>query len=319
MENCGIVVIGRNEAQRLHDCFQAIMPSGCKIVFADSASTDDSVQIAKQYQINIVELDASLPLSAARGRNAGAKKLLEIDPFITLIQFVDGDTILDTHWLEKADKIMRERPDVAVLDGILKEKNSSISLFKHLSALEWECPPGHISFTGGNCMMRVKVFLECQGFNEKIQAAEDTELCCRIRQKGGIILHSHELMGIHDSRIFNFKQFCNRCAIKGYSCQQISSMYVNQPEKLLLRENLSNWFYGGIIPISSLVLSPLTSGLSLLLFLIYPVLFVRIYVGARKNWKPWSSFAYASSCIIGKFPSFFGACKYLFSKPPPES
>jgi GT2 family glycosyltransferase len=221
--------------------------------------------------------------------------------------------------LEKAYKIMRVKPDVAVLDGILKEKNISASVFKQLSALEWELPPGHILFTGGNCLIRVNFFLECKGFNEKIPVSEDTELCCRIRQKGGIILHSNELMGFHDSKISNFKQFCKRCAIKGYSCQQIASMYINQPEKLLLRENLSNWFYGGIIPTSSLILAPLTSGMSLLLFLIYPALFVRIYVGARRNWKPWSSFAYASSCVIGKFPSFFGACQYLLSKPPPVS
>lgn len=294
------------------------MPSGCKIVFVDSASTDNSMEIAKEYKIETVKLDASLPLNAARGRNAGVKRILEINPSITLIQFVDGDTILDMHWLQKAQNIMRKRPDAAVLDGILKEKNSSISVFKHLSSIEWQRTPGHILFTGGNCMVRMKVFLECKGFNDKILAAEDTELCCRIRQKGGIILHSNEIMGIHDSKIVNFNQFCHRCTRTGYAYQQIFLMYACQTEKLFLKENLSNWLYGGMIPVISLILAPLTSGMSLLLFLIYPLLFVRIYIGARKNWKPWSSFVYASSCIIAKFPGFFGACKYLLSKPPPE-
>jgi len=52
----GIVIIGRNEAKRLPLCFQSMSMLGCKKVYVDSGSIDDSVAIAKAHHVDVVEL-----------------------------------------------------------------------------------------------------------------------------------------------------------------------------------------------------------------------------------------------------------------------
>lgn len=310
--NIGIVVIGRNEGEHLEKSLSSALNNNCLVIYADSASEDNSVEIAKKLKVETISLDKTLPLSAARGRNAGAKRLLELNPAIQLLQFVDGDTTLDPDWLQVARAIMQEKPDIAIVAGELKENNHTTSVFKELSALEWQREPGETPACGGNLMIRADVFFKLGGFNPTMIGGEDPELCYRVRQQGWKVFHSPALMGIHDSKIYHFKDFWKRCIRTGYSYQQISCLYAHAHEKLFLRENISNWVYGGLIPLAALGLAYFTSGWSLAFLLIYPVLIARIYLKLRNQWKPSLAFAYAVTCTISKFPGFYGACKYLF-------
>ena len=135
MNDVGIVVIGRNEGQHLTHCLAAAVKPGCPVVYSDSASEDNSVEIARKFSVNVVQLDHKTPLSASRGRNEGTQKLLKINPNIKFIQFVDGDTILDERWLQHAIQQMHERPQVAIIAGELKENNPSLNIFKKLNLI----------------------------------------------------------------------------------------------------------------------------------------------------------------------------------------
>lgn len=46
-DSLGVVVIGRNEGERLRHCLASITPWTDRVVYVDSASTDDSVKTAK--------------------------------------------------------------------------------------------------------------------------------------------------------------------------------------------------------------------------------------------------------------------------------
>ena len=74
-DEVGIVIIGRNEGQRLQHCLESARNSGSMMVYVDSGSTDDSVACARAMKSEIVELDASRPFSAARARNEGFEQL----------------------------------------------------------------------------------------------------------------------------------------------------------------------------------------------------------------------------------------------------
>src|SRR5256885_10422541 len=89
--NVGIVVIGRNEGARLGTCLQSVRQSTNVVVYVDSASTDDSVTLARAYKVHVVTLDARIPLNAARARNEGCRFLRRIAPTTVYVQFVDGD------------------------------------------------------------------------------------------------------------------------------------------------------------------------------------------------------------------------------------
>ena len=87
----GVVIIGRNEGARLRRCLVSLIGRASWLVYVDSGSTDGSVALATEMGAQVVELERSLPFTAARARNAGFSRLRECDPNLDLVQFVDGD------------------------------------------------------------------------------------------------------------------------------------------------------------------------------------------------------------------------------------
>ena len=72
--------------------------------------------------MEVVELDLSVPFTAARARNAGAERLLQFDGGVQFVQFVDGDCEVVSGWLDRALRVLKERPDVAVVYGRRRER-----------------------------------------------------------------------------------------------------------------------------------------------------------------------------------------------------
>jgi glycosyltransferase involved in cell wall biosynthesis len=124
----GVVVIGRNEGNRLRQCLLSVIGERRTVVYVDSGSTDGSVALARSLGVHIVELDLSIKFTAARARNAGFEYLLQVQPELELIQFVDGDCRVVEGWLERAASELVTQPEVVVVCGRVG-KNSQITLF----------------------------------------------------------------------------------------------------------------------------------------------------------------------------------------------
>src|SRR3954451_1443239 len=116
-DELGIVIIGRNEGERLRRCLESASHHGLTMVYVDSGSTDDSVAHARASGLEVVTLDPSRPFSAARARNEGFERLREIAPGVRMVQFVDGDCELSGSWLEQAAEVIDGRHDVAAVCG----------------------------------------------------------------------------------------------------------------------------------------------------------------------------------------------------------
>lgn len=316
MDTIGVVIIGRNEGKHLKECLIPLAGQKSPILYVDSASSDNSVAIARQSGVEVLQLDASCPMSPAIARNSGAKRILELNPHLQYIQFVDGDTVLEKNWLSEGQKIFKERNDVAIVSGDLKEKNDTSSIYKQVSSMEWMRHPGEIQHCGGNCMVRATIFRNVKGFNTDILSGEDTEFCLRIRRLRWKIFHTPQIMGVHNSHVDTFPTFWKRSMRTGYAYQQISQMYINDPEKLFVKENRSNWIFGGLIPLAALFLIPFTSGWSLLLLLAYPLLIVKIYLNINQQIPPKMAFLYSVHCAMMKIPGFIGALQFIFRKKP---
>ena len=86
----GVVVIGRNEGERLARCLSSLTDASRPIVYVDSGSTDGSADRARELGVAVIELDPSRPFTAARGRNAGLAWVRRNHPGVSLVQFVDG-------------------------------------------------------------------------------------------------------------------------------------------------------------------------------------------------------------------------------------
>src|SRR5262245_16608740 len=118
----GVVAIGRNEGKRLERCLASVVERASAVVYVDSGSTDDSVGRARSRGVATVELDMSIPFTAARARNEGFAKLLEVTPEVEFVQFVDGDCEIVEGWLERAEEEMRAHPEAAVVCGRRRER-----------------------------------------------------------------------------------------------------------------------------------------------------------------------------------------------------
>ncbi len=312
-QDIGVVAIARNEGERLRQCLESILTETTAIIYVDSGSTDGSVEWAQSLGIEVVELDDSVPFTAARSRNLGISRLLEIYPHTQFVQFVDGDCKLVKGWLKTAHHNLADNPDVAVVCGRRRERFPKQSIYNRLCDLEWDTPIGEAKTCGGDAMMRVKAFQQVRGYNPTLIAGEEPELCLRIRQQGWKILRIDEEMTLHDARMFHFSQWWKRSRRAGYAYGEGAWLHRKMTEQHWVKESRSIWLWGLIFPCFSLGLAPFTQGLSLLLFNSYLILSYRIYQSQKQQYSRQEAIIYALACVVGKFPQLQGQIQFYLN------
>ena len=310
--NVGVVVIGRNEGERLKRCLEALAGIAGRVVYVDSGSTDGSVEIARAMGVDVIELDTRVPFTAARARNEGFRRLREFAPQLAYLQFLDGDCELVAGWLEKAVAFLDTHGDVAAVCGRLRERHPERSIYNMLCDIEWDTPVGEARACGGNALTRVDAFEKVGGYRADLIAGEEPELCVRLRASGWRIWRLGEEMALHDAAILRFGQWWKRTLRAGYAYAQGADLHGAPPERHAVRESRSAWFWGLGIPVGVFGLSLWLGGWALVLFLVYPLQVVRLAVRSgrlpRENW--WR----AGFLVLGKFPEMFGQMKFLFHR-----
>ena len=314
----GIVVIGRNEGERLRECLE----SACsregkfhKVVYVDSGSIDGSVFLAKAFEIEVLELNRDRPFSAARSRNEGTARLKEISPDAVYVQFVDGDCTLVAGWLMAARTYLQAHVDCAAVCGRLRERHPGKSLFNRLCDMEWNTPAGDVVACGGIAMYRLRALEAVGGFDPTVVAGEEPELCVRLRRAGWRIHKLEDDMAWHDAAMMRFGQWWKRCVRAGYAYALGAHMHGRSPERHWVKEVRSNWFWGLGLPVVILVLSWPTFAASLLLAALYGLLGVRIYRRMRvRGFCRADARLYALFCTLGKFPQAQGQAQLALQK-----
>jgi GT2 family glycosyltransferase len=310
----GTVVIGRNEGERLCRCLESLSAAGL-VVYVDSGSSDDSVACARSRGANVVELDASILFTAARARNEGFRRLLERDPKVTFVQFVDGDCELAPGWLEKGRRVLESGPELAVVCGRCRERHPDRSIYNRLCDIEWDQPIGQTDACGGIALMRVSAVKQVGGFNPNVLAAEDNEICLRLRQQGWKVQRIDAEMTVHDANIRHFSQWWRRAVRCGYAFAQGAHLHGAGPEGHFVRERRRAVLWGGVLPLAALLAAWPTAGWSLLLVLLYPLQMQRIYQRTRRRQlaRP-AAAAWAVSCVAAKFAECYGICKFAVNQ-----
>jgi GT2 family glycosyltransferase len=311
MTACGVVVIGRNEGDRLRHCLASLREERVPVVYVDSCSQDGSAEWAASTGVVVVELDGSRLLSAARARNEGFQRLLIDHPGLECVQFVDGDCEICPGWLARGMELLSVEADLAIVCGNVRERDPSASVYALLCNLEWQRQPGLIEACGGIFMARTTAFRAVGGFRSDLMAGEEPELCLRLRRAGWKIRAVADEMALHDAAMVHFRQWWTRSRRAGVSYAQGATLHGASPDRHYRKECRSLWFWGLGLPAASLVLALPTRGLSLAGFVAYLVLGSRVFRwGRRRGWSLNEASLYAAFIVLFKYAAIIGMLQY---------
>lgn len=306
--NVGVVVIGRNERERLRKCLASVIEQVEHVVYVDSGSTDASVPMARAMGVAVVELDMSIPFTAARARNEGFQRLHELVPGLAYVQFVDGDCELADGWLEQAALFLSNHQEVAAVCGRLRGRFPQRSIYNMLCDIEWDTPVGEAKACGGIAMMRVDAFERVNGFRADLIAGEEPELCVRLRALGRRVWRLADEMALHDAAMTRFSQWWRRSVRGGYAFAEGAALHGRPPVRHWVQASRSAWLWSLGIPLASLVAAILAGPWMLCILLVYPLQIVRLAVRGRR--KPLENWRRACFLVLGKFPEVLGQIKY---------
>jgi GT2 family glycosyltransferase len=309
----GVVVIGRNEGERLRRCLNSVLSFANAVVYVDSGSTDGSVAFSRSLGVVVVELDLRDPFTAARARNEGFRKLLEVRPALDYVFFVDGDCEVVAGWLEKGTRFLDEHPDVAIVWGRRRERYPERSVYNMLCDVEWwEFPLGDVKACGGDAVCRVVAIRQVQGYRADMICGEEPEMCVRLRQAGWRIWHLSDDMTIHDAAMYHFSQWWTRMLRGGFASAQGAALHGAPPERHCVLETRRVWLWGLYVPLAVLLLAFLVQWWALLLVLVYPAQIIRLALRGRRSMR--ENWWRAASLVVGKFPEMLGQLKFLMNR-----
>jgi glycosyltransferase involved in cell wall biosynthesis len=253
----GVVVIGRNEGERLIRCLESVMPGTAIVVYVDSGSTDGSALSAQALGAKVVQLDLSLPFTAARARNLGWHTLRDLAPQVTYVQFVDGDCQVVSDWIQKARDFLDSTPRAIAACGRRRERFPDHSIYNRLCDIEWDTPVGLAQYFGGDVLLRLDALAQVGGYKEDLIAGEEPELCVRLRAKGGQIWRVDAEMTLHDAAMTRFSQWWKRTMRGGHAFAEGASLHGAAPVRHWVREARSAMFWGLGLPMALLMLGSL--------------------------------------------------------------
>lgn len=309
-----VVVIGRNEGDRLVRCLQSIRdmtPIGgpVEILYVDSDSTDGSPARAAELGARVIEVHPTRP-SAAIGRNAGWREARA-----DVVLFLDGDTILDPNFV--ADSIGEFASEkVAAVWGHRREIHPEASIYNRVLDLDWVYAPGETEFCGGDALMRRSALERVEGFDDELIAGEEPDLCRRFRAKGFVILHVDRAMTGHDLAITRFSQYWKRAERAGHAYAEVAARFRGTDMPLWDTEVRRNRIHGAVLialTLGSIVGSLLLQSIwpAVLGFGLLAALIVR--TASRIGWKssdPTTRLLYAAHSHLQQIPILVGQIRF---------
>jgi glycosyltransferase involved in cell wall biosynthesis len=307
----GVVVVGRNEGNRLPRSLISVLACTRTVIYVDSGSSDDSVSLAESLGVAVWPLDPARPFSAARARNEGFERLVATHPGLEAVQFVDGDCELDPAWLAAGLAELRCASETAMVCGHIRERDPAASPYNRMCALEWRQVPGNVSACGGNFMVRATVFAQLGGFRCEVTAGEEDEFCQRVLGLGyKIHLLGHDMV-LHDSALLHFSQWWKRARRCGHAYAQGRFLHREDPAGRFRRELRSLIVWGAVVPLSAILPAAATGGASLLILGSYAVLAERVYRHChRRGWSADEARLYATFTVLSKLPGLLGLIQF---------
>jgi glycosyltransferase involved in cell wall biosynthesis len=314
LDHIAVVAIGRNEGERLRRCLRSL-PSGLGVVvYVDSGSTDGSVELACAQGAEVVELDMTIPFTAARARNAGIERARRLRPELRFVQVVDGDCELVEGFIEAAHAAIEQDATIGVVCGRRRELHPEASPYNRICDMEWNTSVGEADSCGGDALLRLAAFDAAGGYDPGLIAGEEPDMCYRMRKAGYRVLRIDREMTRHDAAMLHFAQFWKRNLRAGHAGAEGSR---RRPEDAYARRSVrSNYVYGLFVPGFALLFALPSRGASLFALALYAVSFARNrrYRMIAHGDSAADANLYSVYTVLGKIPQAFGVLQFHWNR-----
>lgn len=300
------VVIGRNEGARLVRCLASLNGCAERVIYVDSGSTDGSVRAAKTAGAEVVELDMSVPFTAARARNAGLEHLKTVSD-VEFVQVIDGDCEVQDGWHKIALSFLKSHPKVAMVAGRLRERFPEATVWNRLADAEWDTPVGETDAVGGIAVLRRAAIEDVGGYRDSLIAGEEPELCLRLRRAGWQIWRLDAEMALHDIAMTKFSQWWRRTKRHGHAVAEGAALHGAGPEGYCRKEVRRALFWGLVLPLVSIAMAVALSPWALIALLAWPGQVLRL----KRRGENWTQ---AFFLTLGKLPEAQGILGYHLNR-----
>lgn len=202
------VVIGKNEGWKLSKCFRSIANvveqnqiGRYEIIYVDSCSTDDSVEIARK-EANIKIFGITGKCNAAVARNIGGKEAQG-----DILFFLDGDMELQVDFVTS----------IFDQNGVMVHPVITGIYYHWLYEEKWnliECQMSHEisekyfqTTFGGFCAIERTLWQKMNGMDTRLTINEDYDFGIRIVQCGIHTLNIGQIAVIHHTQLFQNRKW----------------------------------------------------------------------------------------------------------------
>ncbi len=318
----GIVVIGRNEGERLKRCLQSL-PADADCVYVDSGSQDGSQDFARSLGLDVVDLPMDTGFTAARARNAGVARIAALPNPPAFVQMLDGDCELRPGWIDAALKALSAEASLAAVFGRLRERFPDASPYNRMCDEEWNVPVGLVRSCSGNAMFRLVPLAQSGGYDATLIAGEEIDLCLRLAAVGWTFRRIDADMALHDVAMLHFAQWWQRTRRAGFAFAEHVWRRRGGADSDWKHALLRIIFWALLLPCSIMLAllsgyifsKPMFCWAALVIAALYPLQWVRVALrsyAAQLDARYATYFSIFSS--LDKFAQLSGAVQFLTQK-----
>lgn len=191
------IVIGRNEEKNLNRCFKSILTTidyneikYYEIIYVDSKSTDNSIEIAQSYKkIKVFRITGFC--NAAIARNIGAKESKG-----SILFFIDGDMEIEKDFLANVlDKNMNLKYDfvsgqvIDIIKGVPAKQRYSLKDSARIKKTQ--------DALGGIFIIKRQIWEAANGMRTKFTTGEESDLGFRLIKMGFTYTYKTNIISKH--------------------------------------------------------------------------------------------------------------------------
>lgn len=193
------IVIGKNEGWRLKKCLDSVYfvidednIKDYEVIYVDSKSIDDSINIAKSYiGINVYSITGEC--NAAIARNIGAKEAKG-----DILFFIDGDMEIQSGFIHRVIDRISGKLNYPFVSGVWNDLVYSTSWDYRYNINRDDNAKDTVEVTtGGLFIIEADLWKRVGGMDNRLKRHQDLDLGFRLNQLGYPLHRKKELLALH--------------------------------------------------------------------------------------------------------------------------